>query len=142
MDHVAILKDAPLDKILDGAKTIESRWLANKSAPWDKVRCGDAVFFKRSGGNVEAWARVKEVRQYENVNNHLALAIIREHGAGLAIDEKSLGQWHNRAKTRCCLLFLDDVRQIKPFAIDKTGFGAMAAWLCLERGIDAVKRKS
>lgn len=142
MDHVAILKDAPLEKILAGVKTIESRWLANRSAPWDKAKTGDTIFFKRSGGDVEARALVKDVRQYENVDERLACAIIKTHGTALAIDEKSLGQWHNRAKTRCCLLFLDDVRRIKHFSIDKSGFGAMAAWLCLEAGIDAIKRKS
>ena len=142
MDHVAILKDAPLDKILSGVKTMESRWLANKSAPWGKVTVGDTVFFKRSGGDVEARAIVKDVRQYENVDERLACAIIKTHGTALAIDEKSLGQWHNRAKTRCCLVFLEDVQPVNPFSIDKSGFGAMAAWLCVEAGIDAIKRKS
>ena len=142
MDHVAILKDAPLEKILSGVKTIESRWLANKSAPWSKVAVGDTLFFKRSGGDVEARARVKDVRQYENVDERLASTIIKTHGTALAIDEHSLGQWHNRAKTRCCLLFLDGVQRVQPFAIDKTGFGAMAAWLTLPCGIDTIKRKS
>jgi ASC-1-like (ASCH) protein len=141
MDHVAILKDAPLEKILNGRKTIESRWLANKSAPWGRVAAGDTVFFKRSGGDVEARARVNDVRQYENVDDHLASAIIKTHGTALAIDENSLGQWHNRAKTRCCLLFLDDITHIEPFPIDKEGFGAMSAWLCLRDGIASVKKR-
>lgn len=141
MDHVAILKDAPLEKILSGVKTIESRWLANKSAPWGRVAAGDTLFFKRSGGDVEARACVKDVRQYENVDERLACAIIKKHGTALAIDETSLGQWHNRAKTKCCLLFLDDVTHLEPFPIDKTGFGAMSAWLCLKDGIASVRKR-
>ena len=32
----------------------------------------------------------------------------------------------------CIFIFLDRVQKIKPFEIDKTGFGAMAAWLIVD----------
>ena len=43
MDHIAIMKRSWgfTGKILSGKKSIESRWLMVKCAPWDKVKAGD-----------------------------------------------------------------------------------------------------
>jgi len=35
-------------------------------------------------------------------------------------------------KNYCILIFFDRVEGVKPFEIDKTGFGAMSAWLCVD----------
>ena len=56
MDHVAILRKAKVSRgdnllqdILDGTKTIESRWYVNKISPWDKIKSGDTVYLKEFG---------------------------------------------------------------------------------------------
>lgn len=67
MVHVGIMNPKNLiDKILSGEKKIESRWLKNRSAPWNKVAAGDEIYFKQSGGLVVARAIAAEVRQYQD----------------------------------------------------------------------------
>jgi ASC-1-like (ASCH) protein len=41
-----------LQFILDGQKTVESRFSANRSAPYQQVGKGDVVLLKRTGGPV------------------------------------------------------------------------------------------
>jgi len=42
-------------------------------------------------------------------------------------------------KNYCILIFLKNPIGIKPFEIDKTGFGAMSAWI-IAKNISKVKR--
>ncbi len=42
-------------------------------------------------------------------------------------------------KKYCILVFFDNVEKIKPFNIDKTGFGAMTAWITVDR-VDRIKK--
>ena len=58
MDHVATMRKSWefLPKILSGEKTIESRWLKNKSVPWGRVCIGDTIYFKNTGEPVTAKA--------------------------------------------------------------------------------------
>jgi len=42
-------------------------------------------------------------------------------------------------KNYCLLVFLKNPQAIEPFEIDKTGFGAMAAWITIDN-IEKIKR--
>ena len=70
MDHVAIMKNdwGLLPKILNGQKTIESRWYQTRRAPWNKVSAGDLIYFKNSGEKIIACAKVNKVLQFENLD--------------------------------------------------------------------------
>ena len=48
--HLAILIEPYLSFILNGKKTIESRFSINRIAPFDKIQTGDIVLLKRAGG--------------------------------------------------------------------------------------------
>lgn len=50
--HLAIFKQPFLNLILSGEKTIESRFSQNKIAPFCKVKKGDVIIMKESGGLV------------------------------------------------------------------------------------------
>ena len=43
-------------------------------------------------------------------------------------------------KKYCLIIFLKHVKEITPFGINKTGYGAMAAWLTMD-DIDQIKLK-
>lgn len=140
MDHVAILRksnfkkdDDILGDILSGRKTIESRWYVNKIAPWDKIFAGDTVYFKESGCPITVKAYVSKVLQYDNLNEAKALEIITEYGKQIApnLPEEGFFLWaqSHSEKNYCILIFLEDVQKIRPFNIDKTGFGSACAWL-------------
>src|SRR5262245_52968690 len=132
MDHVAILrKDWKLiPKILSGDKKIESRWYMAKFAPWDRIKIGETIYFKDSGSKITAKATVDKIIQYDNYSRQELKKIIDTwHGKGgicFVNAKENIFEW---AKTRkyCILIFLKDPQQIKPFDIDKKGFGNAAA---------------
>ena len=65
--HLAILTPGWIDLILDGSKTIESRFTKVRCAPFGKVHEGDSVYLKESGGLVKGMFRVAEVETFENL---------------------------------------------------------------------------
>lgn len=123
-----------IPKILDKKKTIESRWSKNKIAPWKKVKIGDTVYFKNSGEAVVARARVGRVKQFENLNLSKIKEILKEYGGDGKISvgnvRKTL-EWIKN-KNYCTLVYLRNPVKVKPFTINKTGFGSGCAWLSVE----------
>ena len=62
--HLAILTPGWIDLILDGKKTIESRFTKVKCAPYGKVNTGDVVYLKESGGPVKGQFAAAEVETF------------------------------------------------------------------------------
>ena len=65
--HLAILTPGWIDLILDGSKTIESRFTKVRCAPFGKVHAGDVVYLKESGGLVKGMFTVAQVETFENL---------------------------------------------------------------------------
>jgi ASC-1-like (ASCH) protein len=143
MDHVAIMKKSwrLTEKILTGEKTIESRWYAARCAPWDRITPGETVYFKDSGEPVALKARVAKVLQLE-LTPRKVKEILDEYGGSDGICIKDIDEFYERFKNKkyCMLIFLKDAREVAPFDVDKTGFGNMCAWMCVE-DIEKVKRR-
>ncbi len=136
MYHVAILNKSwhLLEKIASGEKTVESRWYKFRYPPWNKVKPGDTLWFKNSGEPVKLKARVTKVLQFENLDEE-KIKKIREKYArllGLSKEQASVIGDYFRGKKYCILIFFDDVEQVRPFRIDKRGFGSAAAWLVVD----------
>ena len=110
-----------ITKILSGEKKIESRWSKNKIAPWGRVHPNDVIYFKQSGGNVEARAEVEKVVGIENLDQKTVQRIAKEYG---------LKEEWGKDKKYCTLIFLKNPKKVSPFKINKSGFGSAAAWLC------------
>ena len=136
MQHIAIMKKSwgLLPKILTGEKTIESRWYDNRYSPWNRIKKGDVVYFKDSGEPVTIKTEVDKVIQYENLTPIRVKQILREHGQKDGLGIKDIPKFYKKFKNKkyCILVFLKNSKQIKPFNIDKTGFGMMSAWLCVD----------
>lgn len=131
-DHVAIMNPKGLiDKILSGQKTIESRWYMARFAPWDRIKERDRVFFKASGGKVSAVARVSRVLQFGITPARLR-EVLDEHGAAVAFSSPLDEVYSWALKRRYgILVFLEHPKALKPFTIDKTGYGNACAWMCV-----------
>jgi ASC-1-like (ASCH) protein len=132
MDHLAILakKRNLLSKILSGEKTIESRWYKFKRTPYKSINEGDTVYFKDSGEPVTLKATVKKVLFYDTVDKSVFNDIISKYGKQICINDS---YWDFvKDKQYVTLIFLKDVLQIKPFDVDKKGFGMMAAWITID----------
>jgi len=136
MHHLAIMRKSwgLLPKILTGEKTIESRWYKNKYSPWDKVNKGDIVYFKNSGEPVTVKTEVFDILQYAGLKPERVREILQEYGAknGLSINEIDKYYEMFKEKNYCLLIFLKNPEKIEPFEIDKSGFGAMSAWITVD----------
>ena len=142
MDHIAILRKSKISKgdnllqdILEGRKTVESRWYVNKVSPWNKIKSGDVVYFKESGGPVTVRASVEKVIQYEDLNEITIKNIISKYGKYIAPhttpDDFLLWGRKQNKKRYCILIFLENAVKIEPFDIDKTSYGISSAWLAV-----------
>jgi ASC-1-like (ASCH) protein len=129
MNHVAIMRRSwgLVPKILLGEKTIESRWYKNKSAPWGKINPGDTVYFKNTGELVTVKVKVREVKQFENLNADKVHEILEKFGRDDGIEDIEKYYEMFKDKKYCLLIFLEKPEKIKPFEINKKGYGAMAA---------------
>jgi len=136
MDHIAIMKKSwgLTEKILSGEKRIESRWYMNRSAPWDKIKKGDTVYFKNSGEPVMIRAEVERVLQFSGLTPRKVSDILDEYGELDGIGRVETEKFFRlfRDKRYCVLVFLKDVGKTEPFDIDKSGFGAMSAWITVD----------
>ena len=136
MDHVAIMNKSwkLIPKILEGRKKIESRWSINKCSPWGKVSVGDTIYFKNSGENVAASATVKKVKSFSDLNPNKITKIVHKYGGngGIAVTniDESI-KWASK-KRYCTLIYLMNAKAVKPFDIDKRGFGSGCAWVTVK----------
>ncbi len=138
MDHIAILskKEKFLNKILEGTKTIESRWYTHKKIPYKRISKGDTIYFKETGEPINVKCKVEKVLFIDILNEENIAEIVNRFGDQIGIDKKYIINLKN--KKYCTLIFIKDVEKIKAFKINKRGFGNMAAWITLDN-IEKIK---
>ena len=126
--HLAILREPYLSRILMGVKTIESRFLRVRTAPYGRVAVDDRLLLKRSGGPITATARVAKVAFYDNLTPARVAALIDQHAAGLCLDDDVLDRvQHSRYAV---LIWLSDGAPIEHPPILNTR--VRRAWVVLE----------
>ena len=133
MDHLAIMSKQLqlLPKILQGEKTIESRWYKTRKAPFNKIKVGDIVYFKDSGAPVTIKSLVKKVIQFDNLSEQRIYDLLHEYEKELGINAD---EYYNSIKNKKygIIIYLDKVEQINPFQIDKKGFGNQSSWITID----------
>jgi len=133
MDHVAIMRESwgLTEKILTREKNIESRWYQTRRAPWDKIKKGDVVYFKNSGEPVTIKAEVGKVLQFSHLTRAKVKEILKKYGKDDGLTKENIPEFFSRFKDKkyCILIFLKNPRNVKPFEINKKGFGAMSSWI-------------
>lgn len=136
MEHLAIMRKSwgLTQKILNGQKKIESRWYSVKYKPWGKIKEGEKVYFKDSGEPVKLKAEVGKVMQFDNLTPKRVKEILDRYGSDDGIEKKEIPEFFERFKNKkyCILIFLKNPQEVKPFGIDKTGFGVMSAWIMVD----------
>lgn len=143
MDHVAIMKKSwkLTDKILSGEKKIESRWYMHKCKPWDCIKAGEKIYFKNSGESVTLKAEVLKVIQFFDLNPERVKEILEKYGKADGIGRDKFDGFFKIFKNKkyCVLIFLKNPQKIKPFEINKNGFGMMSAWITVSN-INKIRR--
>lgn len=126
--HLAVMTGHYLDRLLDGTKTIESRFTRNRVAPFEQVASGDIIFFKPAGGPITAVGLAGAVQ-------HLDLGIVtlrqvaEQYGAAIAPADASF--WTDRAASRyATLVTMQDVIPTEAVPIHKRD---RRGWVVLSR---------
>lgn len=136
MQHLAIMRKSwgLTRKILTGQKKIESRWYSVKYKPWDSIKKGEIVYFKDSGEPVKLKTEVSKVMQFADLTPHLVKEILDEYGDDDGLEKEKIPEFFERFKNKkyCILIFIKNPKEIKPFEINKTGFGAMSSWITID----------
>ena len=136
MEHIAIMKKSwgLTKKILSGQKKIESRWYKVKYRPWNKIKEGETVYFKDSGEPIKLRAEVGKVIQFSDLTPERVGEILEKYGNNDGLEQEKIPEFFKRFKGKkyCVLIFLRNPTEIKPFEINKTGFGAMSAWITVD----------
>ena len=130
--HLAILKNKYLKLILEGEKTIESRFMKGNASPMGRVREGDFLFIKKSGGDVVAFGRITRVEGFEELCREDVEEIHKKYNGQILGDEE---YWQYVGESCKCgfLAWLRDVRRIEPIKINKKD---MRGWVVLRDGKD------
>lgn len=145
MEHLAIMRKSwgLTGKILTGKKKIESRWYSMKYPPFDKIKKGDLVYFKDSGEPVTIKAEVSDVKQFSGLTPEKVKSILDEYSEPDGIENHEVKNYFKIFKNKkyCILVFLKNPISVKPFKVNKKGYGLMSSWICL-KNIDDIKEGS
>ena len=109
--HLGVFIEPYLQLILDGKKTLESRFSVNRTAPYRQVRDGDILLLKRSGGPIvgvcritHAWFHALDAQAWDSLQN--------QHAKALCIDNPAF--WQEKQKANYATLM--QVRHVRPIA--------------------------
>lgn len=122
------------EKILGGEKTIETRWYMNKYRPWDQIEKGDVIYFKDSGSPVTIRAFASKVEQYSGLDEAGRRRILGKYTKQDLGTKNIMPEILEYVKNKryCIVIHLANPQKVKPFEIDKSGYGAMASWLIVD----------
>lgn len=125
--HLGIFSEPYLTYMLDGRKTIESRFSKNKIAPYNKISKDDIVFIKKSGGDILGYFTIKEVLFFDLSVNSID-EIKLEYNNDLCVSDTF---WFDKRNSNyATLIFIDKIYKLKPFHINKKG---MQTWISFGR---------
>jgi hypothetical protein len=102
--HLAVFGEPFLTLLLDGKKTVESRFSLNNISPFGKVNPGDFVFIKRSGGPICGYFIVRESHYFKTGNRGI-LENIRKNFGKQICDNAVEDFWKHRQRSNYISLF-------------------------------------
>ena len=125
--HLAIFQPPYLEYVLEGKKTVESRFSANRCAPFDKVKKGDIVLLKETGGPVVGVCLIDHVWFY-NIEPDTWLQLKSTYTNMLCAHDPDF--WTSRSKARfASLMKIIRPTRISPFYCYKKD---RRGWVILE----------
>jgi hypothetical protein len=115
--HLAIFNEPYLRYVLDGTKTVESRFSVNRCPPYSRVTRGDLLLLKRAGGPVMGICAVGAV-QFYNLDPASWQQIRRDYTTALCAQDPDF--WAAReAAAYATLMQVSNARNIPPFEFPK-----------------------
>jgi hypothetical protein len=141
MDHVVYLEAQAreLENLLSGNKTMIIRGATGRKLPHGRIDTGDILYFinNNSEGLVRAKGKVKSAFHSEKMSEDESCALVEKNQSKLHLTDKQMKRW--AGKRYLVLIEVSDVKEIQPFAIDKSKYGNMDDWLPVEK-IESVSK--
>jgi hypothetical protein len=130
--HLAIFNEPFLSLVYSKEKKIESRFSMNKICPFEKVRKGDVIILKESGGFVNGVFLAGEIKFYQGLNKEILEQIESVYGKEICSSyDKNF--WKSRTKAKyASLIEVKKVKKITPFKSEKND---RSGWSILREGI-------
>jgi len=131
MEHLAVFEQGTLlDNLLTEKKTVESRFSVNKALPFGKVKVGDRVFLKVSGGEVIGEFRVGKVTSLLELTPQLVHDVLTQHKDELGLSNLEYFYEQKKGSRYGTLIWVKDlVKYSRPFSINKKG---QQSWVILD----------
>lgn len=133
--HLAVFAEPYLTFVLEGRKTVESRFSSVRCAPYERVEQGDVILLKQVSGPVVGVCRVTSATSYELDKARL---LDLKNRFSKMICPANEDFWHDRARASfATLITIADVWQLGPFSVakrDRRGWVTLPKWkesLCL-----------
>jgi hypothetical protein len=131
--HLAVLVEPYLSYVLDGTKTVESRFSTRRCAPFGRVESGDIVLLKSASGPVMGLMEVSRMWSFDLRSKPIG-DIRAKFGAELRADDDF---WEAReAAEYATLLRVHAVRAVPPLACPKKD---RRGWVVLSSTRDQLK---
>jgi dephospho-CoA kinase len=115
--HLAVFVPPFLEHVLEGRKTVESRFSIVRCAPYKNVSRGDLVLLKQSGGPVVGVCEVGAAWFYEMTPESWT-TIRREFATALCADSQEFWQARERAAF-ATLMYVTRVKRLPPVVWEK-----------------------
>jgi hypothetical protein len=134
--HLAVLIEPYLSLLLNGQKTVESRFCRRKWIPYGMVQQGDTLVLKRSSGPVVGICKVAEVFYYDL--SIIPLTDIRKQFGSAILADDAFWKYQEQAEF-VSLFRVSHVARLPDIPCFK-GKGDRRAWVVLPKQISVQKR--
>lgn len=116
--HLAILRPPYLNLIVDGTKTIESRFNTKRAEPYGRVAVGDLVLLKESGRPITNYFFAAAVNSFA-LSEEVIEEVRREYAASIcAVNEEEF--WREKASSKyCTLVEVGERGSLEPLRVTK-----------------------
>ena len=115
--HLGVFCEPYLTYILEGRKTVESRFGATRQPPFRRVDGGDILLLKRSSGPIVAIAHVSDVWYYELERREFQ-ALLKRFGPAMCLEEEFIRSKSSSAFAT--LIRLDHVQGFEDLKVRKS----------------------
>lgn len=113
--HIAVMIEPYLSLILNGKKTVESRFSRNKISPYSRINKGDLVILKKSGGGYVAVFEAGNVKFLEPQNESDIQKIKEDYNDMLCISDDF---WHTKKDSRyATLIYIANICRFDEFQL-------------------------
>lgn len=116
--HLAILLPRYLELVLSGRKTVECRLGQRSIPPHGFVDPDDIIWLKQSSGPIHGVAQAGRIRSYQGLDAATVQRLRRDYGQAICAEPR-FWRAHRHARY-ATLIWLEDVKPLPPFRIDKT----------------------